>query len=118
MKKRYYNSTTKEWYNEGQSLTRRLDNGTLFSGVPSVEQLAEWGYEEVEEPEPYQPTEEDLKEQRKQEILRLLADTDYIVLKKAEGIDISEYDERYQPTFLEWRQALRDEYNELEQQNT
>jgi hypothetical protein len=113
----YYNKVTKDYY-YGGSMTRRLDNGTLFSGVPSVEQLAEWGYEEVEEPEPYQPTEEDLKEQRKQEILRLLADTDYIVLKKAEGIDISEYDEKYQPTFLEWRQALRDEYNELEQQNT
>jgi hypothetical protein len=31
MKKRYYNETTKEWYTEGQSLTRRV-NGVLFSG--------------------------------------------------------------------------------------
>lgn len=113
----YYNNVTKDYY-YGGSMTRRLDNGTLFSGVPSKEQLKEWGYEEVEEPEPYQPTEEDLKEQRMAEIQSLLQQTDYIVLKKAEGIDISEYDERYQPTFLQWRQALRDEYNQLEQQNT
>ena len=113
----YYNKVTEDYY-YGGSITKRLDNGTLFSGIPSKEQLNEWGYEEVEEPEPYQPTEEDLKEQRMAEIQSLLQQTDYIVLKKAEGIDISEYDERYQPTFLEWRQALRDEYNELEQQNT
>ena len=51
MKKRYYNSTTKEWYTEGNSLTRRV-NGALFSGVPSVEQLTDWGFEEWIEPEP------------------------------------------------------------------
>ena len=45
MKKRYYNSTNKEWYTEGNSLTRRV-NGALFSGVPSVEQLTAWGFEE------------------------------------------------------------------------
>ena len=51
MKKRYYNSTTKEWYTEGNSLTRRV-NGALFSGVPSVEQLTDWGFVEWVEPEP------------------------------------------------------------------
>lgn len=51
MKKRYYNSTTKEWYTEGQPLTRRV-NGALFSGVPSVEQLTAWGFIEWVEPEP------------------------------------------------------------------
>lgn len=50
-KKRYYNSATKEWYNEGQSLTKRVDNG-VFSGIPSVELLTEWGFEEWVEPEP------------------------------------------------------------------
>ena len=49
--KRYYNPTTHEWYTEGQSLTKNIPNG-VFSGIPSVEQLAEWGYEEWVEPEP------------------------------------------------------------------
>lgn len=49
--KRYYNATTKEWYNEGQSLTKRVYNG-VFTGIPSVEQLAEWGFKEWFEPTP------------------------------------------------------------------
>lgn len=51
MKKRYYNETTREWYTEGQSLTRKIDNG-VFSGIPSVEQLEQWGFEEYIEPTP------------------------------------------------------------------
>lgn len=50
--KRYYNSTTGEWYTEGQSITWRLSNGALFTGVPSVEQLTEWGFVEWIEPAP------------------------------------------------------------------
>ena len=50
--KRYYNNNIHEWYTEGQSITRKLDNGALFSGVPSVEDLTEWGYEEWVEPAP------------------------------------------------------------------
>ena len=50
-KKRYYNSTTKEWYTEGTSLTRNIPNG-VFSGIPSVELLESWGFEEWHEPEP------------------------------------------------------------------
>ena len=49
--KKYYNPTTNEWYYEGQSITHN-ENGTLTSGVPSVEQLTEWGYEEWIEPAP------------------------------------------------------------------
>ena len=49
--KRYYNPTTHEWYTEGQSLTRKIDNG-VFSGIPSVEQLESWGFEEYIEPTP------------------------------------------------------------------
>jgi hypothetical protein len=61
--KRYYNSTTKEWYTEGQSMTRRVDNG-VFSGIPSEEQLTEWGFEEWVEPA---PTPEQLLERAKQD---------------------------------------------------
>ena len=49
-----------------------------------------------------------------EEILSFLNNTDYIVLKKAEGLDISSYDEQYDGDFLAWRQGLRDEYNQLE----
>ena len=49
--KRYYNPTTKEWYTEGQSLTKNIPNG-VFSGIPSIEQLESWGYEEYIEPTP------------------------------------------------------------------
>lgn len=70
MKKRYYNETTREWYTQGNSLTRRVD-GTLFSGVPSVEQLTQWGFVEWIDPE---PTPEQLLESGKQEkIAELLA---------------------------------------------
>ena len=59
--KKYYNSTTKEWYNEGQSMTRRIPNG-VFAGVPTEEQLAEWGFVEYVAPA---PTPEQLLERAK-----------------------------------------------------
>ena len=49
--KRYYNSTTKEWYTEGTSITKEIPNG-VFSGIPSEQRLAEWGFEEYIEPTP------------------------------------------------------------------
>ena len=49
--KRYYNPNTKEWYTECQTITRKVDNG-VFSGIPSVEQLTAWGFEEWVEPAP------------------------------------------------------------------
>ena len=105
--KRYYNATTHEWYNEGNSLTRRVDNG-VFMGYPTEEQLASWGFEEVV-PTPYTPTEEDLKRQRMTEIQAELSATDYLALKAFEGEDMSEH-----PTWKEDRAALRAEYRRLE----
>ena len=49
--KRYYNSTTKEWYTEGNSITKNISNG-VFSGIPSEQRLTEWGFEEYIEPTP------------------------------------------------------------------
>ena len=49
--KRYYNPTAKEWYTEGNSITKNISNG-VFSGIPSVEQLKQWGFEEYIEPTP------------------------------------------------------------------
>lgn len=47
--KRYYNPTTKEWYTEGNSITKNISNG-VFSGIPSVEQLEQCGFEEYTPP--------------------------------------------------------------------
>ena len=92
----------------GGAMTRLVD-GVLFSGVPTVEQLTAWGYEEVAPPEPYVPTEEDIKRQRMDEILAELQATDYLALKAFEGEDMSEH-----PNWKEDRAALRIEYRALE----
>ena len=60
--KRYYNKTTNKFYREGDSLTIKIDN-KLFLGIPSEEQLKEFGFEEYIEPEPEPSIEEDLEEQ-------------------------------------------------------
>lgn len=64
--KRYYNDTTYEWYNEGQSMTRRIPNG-VFAGVPSEDQLIEWGFTEYVAPT---PTPEQLLERAKDSKIR------------------------------------------------
>ena len=64
---RYYNSTTDKWYNEGESMTLRIDAHTLFSGVPTAEQLADWGYEPYTEPV-HVPTLEERKAEKIGEI--------------------------------------------------
>ena len=61
MRKKYYNKTTKQWYFEGDSMTRAIEHG-VFSGVPNVEQLTEWGFEEWVDPT---PTPEQLLEKTK-----------------------------------------------------
>ena len=80
----YTNPSTGERYTGG-SLTRRLPNGGVFSGTPSNEQLIAWGFQPTEPAPPStggpQPSAD------------RLAETDYIVLKKAAGRDISEYND-------------------------
>lgn len=110
MARQYYNSNTHDWYTEGQSVTRKIDNGTLFAGVPSEKQLNDWGYEEHVPPTPIEPTEEDIRRQRMDEILSELAATDYLALKAFEGEDMSEH-----PGWKEQRRELREEYRRLEQ---
>lgn len=48
----YYNKKTGEYYYEGRSITRRLDDGRIFAGVPTEQQLAEWGFEPYTPPVP------------------------------------------------------------------
>lgn len=50
--KRYYNKNLNRYYTEGQTLTFKVNESTLFSGVPTEEQLLAWGFEEYIEPEP------------------------------------------------------------------
>lgn len=64
---KYYNSETEEWYTEGESITRNLGVDGLFSGVPSAEQLAVWGFAPYV---PSTPTHEELLTRTKQEKVR------------------------------------------------
>ena len=48
----YYNKKTAEYYYEGRSITRRLDDGRIFAGVPTEQQLAEWGFNLYTSPVP------------------------------------------------------------------
>lgn len=59
--KRYYNKRENKWYTEGDSITHRINRHEVFSGVPSEEQLAEWGYVEYIPPTPIE-VEEDVEE--------------------------------------------------------
>ena len=56
-------------YYNGGSITYRISEHKIFSGVPSIQQLQDWGFEEVITP---QPTEGELIEQAKQQKLNEL----------------------------------------------
>lgn len=104
----YYNKKTGEYYYEGRSITRNIDEHTVFSGIPTEELLIEWGFEPYVPPT-HIPTEDEIREQRMQEILAELATTDYLALKAFEGEDMTEH-----PGWKEKRAALRAEYRQLE----
>ena len=71
--KRYYNETTQEWYTEGYTITKQLDNGQLFVGIPTEQQLYSWGFAVYEEPE---PTIEERLEQAKAEKIATIEEYD------------------------------------------
>lgn len=96
MKKRYYNSNTKEWYIEGQAITRKVDNG-VFSGIPSVEQLTAWGFVEWIEPA---PTPQQLLDKAKADKIAELEayDASDVVngfIIRTEGSDVTEWLDTY-----------------------
>lgn len=97
-------------YIEG-SMTRTLPDGSVWSGIPTSEQLEEWGFVEETPPAPHIYTENELIEVRMQEILDELRNTDYLALKAFEGEDMSDH-----PGWKEQRAALRIEYRQLEEQ--
>ena len=55
----YIHTETGKMYYGGTAMTRMLDNSTLWSGIPTEEQLTEWGFVEYIPPEPPEPTPED-----------------------------------------------------------
>lgn len=104
--KRYKNKDTNEIYIKGNVLTWQIDNCTIWSGIPTEVQLAEWGFEEIVTPQPT-PT-----QRRMQEIKRELTSMDYLTSKYVDGEDMSEYGD-----WQAKRKALREEYRQLEQEN-
>lgn len=45
--KYFYNKNTQTSITEGNSFTYRISPTKVFSGIPTVEQLLSWGFEEV-----------------------------------------------------------------------
>lgn len=110
--KRYYNRKEHVYYNEGSSMTRRIDEGTLFSGVPSEEQLRQWGFVEYEAPVlTSQEQEQERIQARKAAIVQELSSMDYLTSKYIDGEDMTEYGD-----WQSRRKALREEYRNLEKE--
>ena len=104
--KKYRNKTTGEIYTEGNYLRVNIDEETSWHGIPTEEQLAEWGFEEINTP---RPTEREI---RMRQIKAELVSMDYLTSKYIDGEDMTEYGD--------WqgrRKALREEYRRLEQIN-
>lgn len=99
----YKNKNTNETYVEGRILTWQIDECTIWSGIPTEVQLAEWGFEEMTIPVPTE------REIRMQEILQELDSMDYLTSKYVDGEDMSEYGD-----WQSKRKALREEYRQLE----
>ena len=95
-------------YYEGTSMIYRISDSRIFSGFPTAEQLAEWGFEEFIQPAPAEP---DPIQVRMTEILDELNSMDYLTSKYIDGEDMTQYGD-----WQGHRRALREEYNELEAQ--
>lgn len=107
----YINKHTGHKYNGGP-LTLNY-NGVLFSGIPTENQLLEWGYEYTPVTE---PTEKDLKLRRLREIQSELRSMDYLTSKELDGEDMTKYNEKYGGDYKQYRRSLREEYNKLEEE--
>jgi len=103
---KYINNNTGDIYTGGTLTTAHGDS--LFSGIPTPEQLTEWGYVEVVE-QPTHTAEHFIKIQRMKDIIAELESMDYLTSKYIDGEDMTEYGD--------WqgkRRQLRLEYRQLE----
>lgn len=85
-------------------MTRRVEGG-VFSGIPTPDQLKEFGFEKVP---PHEPTEEERKRAEMATIKAELAGMDYLTSKYIDGEDMTQYGD--------WqgkRKALREQYRQL-----
>lgn len=103
---KYINNNTGDIYTGG-TLTI-AHNDSLFSGIPTPEQLTEWGYVEVVE-QPTHTAEHFIKVQRMKDIIEELKSMDYLTSKYIDGEDMTEYGD-----WQETRRQLRVEYRQLE----
>ena len=113
--KKYINKEHNIWYDEGNSMTAKLEGGSIFSGIPTEEQLISWGYEEfIPTPIPEPTEEEQLREQKMHRLIEIeeeLKSMDYLTSKYIDGEDMSQYGD-WQNT----RKQLRQEYRDIESQ--
>lgn len=105
--KYYNNPTTGETYREGSRFIKMLPEGTLFDGVPTEDQLKDWGFVEVEKKSSSYPP---AVEARMGQIRALLASMDYLTAKELDGENMAQYGD-----YKQQRRNLRAEYNLLEQ---
>lgn len=112
--KRYVNKQTEQWYNEGESITLRLEDGSVFSGMPSEELLTELGYEQWEPtPAPELSDEEQVREEYRERLRAIeeeLRGMDYLTSKFVDGEDMTQYGD-----WQAQRRALREEYRQIEE---
>lgn len=114
--KRYFNESENKWYNEGASMMRQLSENSVWVGIPTTEQLTEWGYvehvEPVVTPTPYLPTYNELVVQKIRE--RYTVD-DELALQRQRDTKPDEFDEYN--TFCEaCKTAAREEVEAREEE--
>lgn len=100
----YYNKSTNETYTEGAIMTRRVEGG-VFSGIPTPDQLKNFGFERVP---PHEQTEVEKIRAQMSQIQAELAGMDYLSSKYIDGEDMTQYGD--------WqgkRKALREQYRHL-----
>lgn len=88
-------------------MTRRVEGG-VFSGIPTPEQLKQFGFEQVP---PHEQTEVEKIRAQMDNIKAELAGMDYLTSKYIDGEDMTEYGD--------WqgkRKALREQYRQLAQE--
>lgn len=102
---RYRNPQTGEIYTTGNRYIKRLPDGTIFDDVPTLEQLEEWGFEELVPEVEIMICEANMKA-----IAAELDRMDYLTSKAFDGEDMTPYGD-----WQGCRRQLRAEYHKNEE---